>query len=240
VFKSAAMAVLVCTLVACGTLRPSAPAPQEPRAPAPQEPSAPAPGLQALPAPGTYKIDSSASELRILVFRAGTLANLGHNHVMINRSVSGVVQIADSVSASSFSLEVPADKFEIDNAQSRLEEGSEFPGDIPADAKSGTRRNMLSRAVLNASQFPVVEVKSTALRGTPSAVIADLALTVAGHESAVSVPLSLQGDSQHLTATGSIELRQTAIGLRPYSLLHGALEVRDVMRLKFKIVVPTN
>ncbi|HEY2145074.1 MAG TPA: hypothetical protein VGH12_03315, partial [Steroidobacteraceae bacterium] len=72
------MAVLVCTLVACGTLRPSAPAPQEP--------SAPAPGLQALPAPGTYKIDSSASELRILVFRAGTLANLGHNHVMINRS----------------------------------------------------------------------------------------------------------------------------------------------------------
>jgi hypothetical protein len=54
----------------------------------------------------------------------------------------------------------------------------------------------------------------------------------------VSVPLSLQGDSQRLTAIGSFELRQTAIGLAPYSLLHGALQVQDVIRLKFKIAVP--
>ena len=41
-----------------------------------------------------------------------------------------------------------------------------------------------------------------------------------------------------MTAMGSIELLQTAIGLKPYSLMHGALQVQDAMRLKFKIFVP--
>jgi polyisoprenoid-binding protein YceI len=231
VFKSVGIAILVCSLVACGALRPR-------QAPAPQPVIAPAAALESLPAAGTYRIDTNGSELRLLVFRGGTLANLGHNHVMVNRSVSGVVQIASSISESSFTLEVPADKFEIDAAQSRLEEGSEFPGEIPDDAKAGTRRNMLGSAVLNASQFPVIKVTSTALRGTPGALTADLTIAVAGHESAVSVPLMLQGDSQYMLATGSLELRQSALGVTPYSLLHGALQVQDAMRLKFKILVP--
>jgi polyisoprenoid-binding protein YceI len=230
VFKSAAMAILLCTLIACSSVRP--------RAPTPQAPAPPEAGLQSLPAPGTYRIDSAGSELRLLVFRAGALANLGHNHVMTNRSVSGSVQIAESISDSSFSLEVPVDQFAIDDAQARLEEGSEFAGEIPEDAKSGTRRNMMSSAVLNAAEFPIIKVRSTALHGTPGALTADLTIDVAGHHSAISVPLSLAGDSRHMTAMGSIELRQTAIGLKPYSLMHGALQVQDAMRLKLKIVVP--
>lgn len=229
-FKSAAVAVLFCALMACTAPRP--------RPPAPQIPTPSGAALQSLPAPGSYRIDSSASELRILVFRAGSLAGLGHNHVMINRSVSGIVQIGDSISTSSFSLEVPADAFEIDDADARREEGGDFPGDIPDDAKAGTRHNMLSGAVLNAAQFPVITVKSAALRGTPGELTADLTLTVAGHESGVSVPLTLQGDSRRLTAIGSFELRQTAIGIAPYSLLHGALQVQDAILLKFKIAVP--
>ena len=60
------------------------------------------------------------------------------------------------------------------------------------------------------------------------------------NRSVVSAPLSLQGDAQHLVATGSLELRQTAVGITPYSLMGGALQVQDAMRLKFRItVVPT-
>jgi hypothetical protein len=50
----------------------------------------------------------------------------------------------------------------------------------------------------------------------------------------------LQGDAHHFIAAGSMELRQTALGLTPYSLMHGALQVQDAMQLKFKITVPTN
>jgi polyisoprenoid-binding protein YceI len=231
VFKRLAIGTLACSLAACAALRPHAPAP------APPVPSQAAANLQALPGPGTYRIDSSSSELRLLVYRAGSLASLGHNHVMINRSVGGFVQVGATLSASSFSLDVPVDDFEIDDAQSRREEGSEFAGDIPEDAKSGTRRNMLSAAVLNAAEFPVLTVRSTALEGTPSILVADLAIDVAGHESRVAVPCSLQGDPHRFMASGSVELRQSSLGLTPYSLMRGALQVQDAMRLKFKIVV---
>jgi hypothetical protein len=232
-FNRIAAAVLVLSAAACAARHPRPVVPVPPERPA-------LPALQALPTPGEYAIDSSASELTLLVYRAGPLANLGHNHVMVNRAVTGDVQIGAGVPASSFSLRMRADSFVIDEAQSRQEEGGDFPGDIPDDAKAGTRRNMLSPAVLNAAEFPDITVKSTSLTGTLNELNADLEISAAGHTSSISVPLTLQGDAQHLIAAGSMELRQTALGLTPYSLLHGALQVQDAMQLKFKITVLTN
>ena len=205
-------------------------------------PRAPAPGksLQTLPAPGEYKIDSQNSELRLLVYRAGPLAHLGHNHVMVNHAVSGRVQIGDAISSTSFSLVVPAAAFAVDDAQSRREEGEDFPGEIPEDAKEGTRHNMMSAGVLNAAQFPSITVNSAALSGGLEAATAVLEISVAGHRSRISAPLTLEGDAQHLVATGSLEVKQSALGLAPYSLLGGALQVQDAMQLKFKITVLTN
>jgi YceI-like domain len=230
-FNRIAAAVIVLSLAACAARHPRPVVPPEVPAQA---------RLQALPAPGEYRIDSSASELRLLVYRAGPLANLGHNHVMVNRALTGVVQIGAGVSASSFSLSMRGDDFVIDDAQARQEEGADFPGDIPEDAKAGTRHNMLSSAVLNAAEFPDITVKSASLTGTLNELNADLEIGAAGHTSRISVPLSLQGDAHHFTAAGLIELRQTALGLTPYSLLHGALQVQDSMQLKFKITVLTN
>ena len=230
-FNRIAAAVLVLSLAACAARHPRPVAPPQVQ---------PLPSLQTLPAPGEYRIDSGTSELRLLVYRAGPLANLGHNHVMVNRAVTGAVQIGAGVSASSLSLRVRADDFVIDDAQSRQEEGGDFPGDIPEDAKAGTRRNMLSTAVLNAAEFPDITVKSTSLTGTLNELNADLEITAAGHTSRISVPLSLQGNAHHFTAVGLLELRQTTLGLTPYSLLHGALQVQDAMQLKFKITVLTN
>jgi polyisoprenoid-binding protein YceI len=208
-----------------------------PRPPAPPL-NQPGQALRSLPPPGQYKIDSRVSELKVLVYRAGPLANLGHNHVMVSHSVMGQVQIGGSISASSFSLEVPVESLVVDDSEARREEGGDFPGDIPEDAKSGTRRNMLSSAVLNAAEFPTITVTSVNLSGTPGALSADLTVNVAGRETRISAPCSLTGDAHTLTAAGSMELRQTAIGLTPYSLLHGALQVQDAVQLKFSIVVP--
>jgi hypothetical protein len=229
-FNRIALAALVLSVAACAA-----------RHPRPLAPPPPArPSLQSLPAPGEYPIDSTGSELRLLVYRSGPLSNLGHNHVMVNRAVTGHVQIGAAVSASSFSLRMRADGFAIDDAQSRQEEGGDFPGDVPADAKAGTRRNMLGSAVLNAAEFPDIIVKSTSLTGTVNELNADMEITAAGHTSRISIPLILQGDAHHFIAAGSMELRQSALGLVPYSLMHGALQVQDAMQLKFKITVPTN
>src|ERR1700691_1418545 len=191
-FNRIAIAIAILSLAACAAPRPRPVTRQVPAGAA----------LQSLPAPGEYPIDSNGSELRLLVYRAGTLASLGHNHVMVSRAASGSVQIGADVPASSFSLKLRADSFVIDDAQSRQEEGGDFPGDIPEDAKAGTRRNMLSSAVLNAAEFPDITVKSVSLTGTLSEMNADLEISAAGHTSRLSVPLSLQGDAHRFTAAG--------------------------------------
>jgi hypothetical protein len=229
-FNRIVIAALVLSAAACAARHPR---PAAPRFPARAS-------LQSLPAPGEYPIDSSGSELRLLVYRAGPLSTLGHNHVMVNRALSGVLQIGAGVAASSFSLRMRADGFVVDDAQSRQEEGGDFAADIPDDAKAGTRRNMLGSAVLNAAEFPDITVKSTSLTGTLNELNADLEINAAGHTARISVPLTLQGDAHHFIAAGSMELRQTALGLTPYSLMHGALQVQDAMQLKFKIAVLTN
>jgi polyisoprenoid-binding protein YceI len=229
VFKRAAAAVLILGVAACVSPRPRPAAPQ-----LPQQPSA---IPQSLPAPGAYPIDTSDSELRVLVYRAGPLANLGHNHVMVNRNVTGLVQVGTQLSNSSFSLKVPVDDFVVDESQARREEGGDFPGEIPEDARSGTRRNMLSSALLNAAEFQVITVTCTAIDDTAGALTAYITVSVAGQDAKVTAPFALEGDARHLTATGSIELRQTAIGLKPYSLMKGALQVQDAVLLKFRFAV---
>jgi YceI-like domain len=238
VSKSIKLGVVALLLAACTAPGPRHATPQNPG----ESPAAP-------PLHGTvYRIDESRSELRILVYRAGPLAHLGHNHVMVNRSIHGVVNLADSVAETQFSMEVPAAAFVVDDAQVRSEEGPDFAAAVPDDAKSGTLHNMLSTSLLDADEFPMITIKSIAIAGagapgTPrfdlqdaGAVTFTVAISVAGHESRLDVPFTLHRDSEHISAVGSLELRQTALGLTPYSLMLGALQVQDAIKIKFNIV----
>jgi len=231
-FNKIAVALLAFSLSACATLHPHRVAPP-----------AATPllsRLESLPPAGSYQVDSQNSELRVLVYRGGALANLGHNHVMVNHGVTGAVQVGATLDTSSLTLQVPVEDFVIDEPQARREEGSDFEADIAEDAKAGTRLHMLSAGQLNAAEYPTITVRSVNLSGTLDALTADLTIGIAGREASVSAPCSLQGDARTLTAVGSLALPQTALGITPYSLLHGALQVEDVMQLKFRIVVPIN
>jgi hypothetical protein len=132
VFKSVCVFALALLLAACGVPKLRPVVPPGSGAAAPVQPSA----------GRIYRIDEGRSELRILVYRAGPLARLGHNHVIVNRSIHGAITLGDN-GAASVTLKVPAAAFVVDDAQARSEEGADFPGEIPDDAKSGTRRNML-------------------------------------------------------------------------------------------------
>ena len=231
-FKSLSVGVLALLLTACGALKVRHAAPPKP------EQSITRPGLP----PGRfYRVDETQSELRILVYRAGPLARLGHNHVMVNRAISGAVSLADAAGESAFWLNVPVAGFVVDDAAASREEGAEFAGDISDDAKSATLHNMLGAAVLDAEEFPVITVKSVAAAGAQNgsgagALRATVAISVAGHVSKVDVPFTLHVDSRRLSATGSLELRQSALGLTPFRLMLGALQVEDAMTVKFQIV----
>ena len=65
---------------------------------------------------------------------------------------------------------------------------------------------------------------------------ATLRLSVAGHESSVTVPVKVERSGRLLTASGSISLTQSDLGLKPFSIMLGALQVQDRMNVKFRIV----
>jgi hypothetical protein len=267
VSKYPGIGALALVLAACAAPQPQRPVPAIPQVSTHGQAQ---PEAQALDqgSPGTiYRVDETESELRILVYRAGPLARLGHNHVMVNRKLLGTVNVAGAASpgaavASAFWLSVPSAAFDVDDAQARAEEGADFAAAVTDDAKSGTLQNMLSAAVLDAAEYPAITVRSVAVAGSQGAaapgatsatdaagatdatgaaeatrtMVASVTIAVAGHESTMDVPFTLQMESGRLSATGTLELRQSALGVTPYSLMLGALQVQDQMTIKFKIV----
>jgi hypothetical protein len=229
--------VLLCLmLAACGAPppRPSGPA-GEPQPPA-TAPSATTPSVTAPVAGNRYRIDADQSELRVLVYRAGAMASLGHNHVISTHGLQGWVTFDGNASAAAFALTVPVADFVIDDPQRRMEEGADFADSVTDEARSGTAHNMLGPAVLNAADFPVLTIRSVSVTTGPGSLQARVALEVAGHASTLLVPFMLETSPHRLIANGELTLRQSSIGLTPFSVFLGALKVQDELRVKFKLV----
>ena len=206
----------------------------------PPRPGAKPPAAVAMPRPPrglrAYAIDPQRSEVRVLVYRAGSMARLGHNHIIINRALDGWVAVADQGSSGAFYLRMTAAQFTVDDDGPRAEEGADFAAEVPAQAKADTRRNMLSATLLDAADFPYVAVKSLAVQEDASARAATASIEVAGHESTAVIPFTLDRQSSRIVATGSVSLRQSVLGLTPFSVALGALQVQDEIRVKFTVV----
>jgi len=217
-------------LAACPRpVKPPAPTPTVPATPAPPEPS-PVSGAT------VYQIDAAASELHVLVYRGGTFARLGHNHVMSSRSVTGKVWMQPQFSASGFELSFPVADLIVDDVEARRAAGSDFPPEIPAGDKEGTRKNMLRAEVLDAEHYPRVTVKSAKVAGSLQAPQVTAVITIKQTSREVAVPVAIVTSGGKLSASGEFEILQTDFGIKPFSVALGALEVKDRLLVRFKLV----
>jgi hypothetical protein len=234
-FKTLGMCCAAALMVACGAPKPR---PQPASGVAAPAPAGISTGAGAGPAagPGAYHIDPAQSELRLLVYRAGALARLGHNHVIYNRAVTGWARYSGDPSTASFFLSAPVAAFVIDEADMRGAEGTDFSEVVSDDDKAGTRHNMLSPALLDGDRFPLITLTSTAVAHGASGLTATVSISVAGHQSSLMVPFTLNVSNGRLAAAGTLVLRQTALGLTPYSVMFGALQVQDEVTVKFKLM----
>lgn len=198
---------------------------------------APAPIAGTTPARATaYVVDSARTEVRILTFRAGPLARLGHSHVLLSRDVRGRVVLAEDAGATTFELEMPAATLAIDEPAARAEEGAEFESVPTAADVAGTRRNLLGPPVLDAAAFPVVRVSGRGSGGGPADHAVAARLEVRGRTTPLEVPVHVQRTGDELVARGEFRVAQSALGLTPFSVALGALQVRDELVVRFRIV----
>jgi polyisoprenoid-binding protein YceI len=224
--RPVAAAILSLLLVGCPS------APRQPVPPPVSVPSAPAVEREGRP----FAISGAESLLAVLAYRGGALARVGHNHVVASHNLSGTAWVAGDITRSSFEVRVPVNDLVIDETQLRLQEGPEFPPEVPESAKEGTRTNMLSAALLDGATYPHVLLQSESIERTAEGLRAQVRVTVRDQVRSLVVPLTYELTDDELRVQGEVGLKQTDLGLTPFSALGGAMRVQDEIMVRFRLL----
>jgi len=177
--------------------------------------------------------DADRSMLQIYAYRDGRLGRLGHNHVISSSELWGYVRLAGSIRESGFALCLPVDTLVVDDPGLRAAAGEQFDNPLSEAAVAGTRRNMLSEKLLDQRAHPYLVIEGRGLQQTDNTVSIQLSITVKGrtHRQNSSAEISL--DSNGIQVSGMMKIRQTDLGLEPYSALFGTLKVRDELEIRY-------
>ena len=210
------------------------------RAPVPA-PRAAAPPAAAARLGTPYAIDPAQSQLLILVYRGGALASAGHNHLIASHDLGGAIYVPAEPLQASFELTVPVTSLTVDEEPLRAAEHSaDFPPGVPDSARTGTRQHMLGAEQLDAEHNPQIILRASGLEAArpPAAgmLLAHVLVSVRGGEHALQVPVHYEHEGDTVVASGELPLRQSELGITPYSAMLGALQVQDEMRVKFRLV----
>jgi len=187
------------------------------------------------PAARRFRLLPDQSRLIVLVYRDGRLANLGHNHVVSSDDLQGEIYLADRLQNSSFEIRVPVVTMDVDLPQNRADAGDDFPGELDPEAISGTRANMLGEQQLDASVWPEIILRGRQVQGALPAITVQIGIAVRAHVHAMTIPVQAVVSGERITVTGSFKLNQTDLGLQPFSVMMGALKVRDQLDVQFSI-----
>jgi polyisoprenoid-binding protein YceI len=188
-----------------------------------------------------YTVSADESLLSIRVYKAGTLAAAGHNHLIASHDLQGTLYLPADPLQASFEVRFAVDSLTVDETALRAGlHSADFPPDVPDSAREGTRRNMLSAALLDGANHPQIVLRAEALQEqappVPGGVLARLAVSVRDNEHEVALPVRWQRAGGTLTVDADTTLRQSELGLKPFSALLGALQVQDEMQVSVHLV----
>ena len=172
-----------------------------------------------------FSVVADRSEVVVEVRRAGTLARLGHDHVMVAHRLRGYVAPQEGRA----DLYLRLDELAVDEEDARRAAGFDT---IPTPEQiEGTRHNMLTRE-LDAAQHPFVQVHVTGAQHSAPKVDVE----VNGVTRAVPIALQSSVAGDEVRAQGRFSIEQSAFGITPLSLAGGAIQVADRVDLRFDIV----
>ena len=174
-----------------------------------------------------YRVETGESLIAVTVRRGGALSRLGHDHVVASRGITGYV--APDAGRADFQFRL--DQMIVDEPGLRKEAGLDTVPD--AQAIAGTRTNMLTK-VLEAERFPVVVLHAETVPGKGDKL--NLSITLHGVTRTIVVPTKVESSAGRVVASGAFTLKQTDFGIKPMSIMGGAVSVQDPMELRFRIV----
>jgi polyisoprenoid-binding protein YceI len=96
---------------------------------------------------------------------------------------------------------------------------------------------MLSEALLDGEQYPEIRLRATGIRsaGDGEHYDAEVEVTIKGQTHLLRVPFTAKWQTDELRASGEFPLKQSELGLKPFSIAMGALVVLDQMQVRFRL-----
>ena len=185
-----------------------------------------------------YEVDPDRSLVQVFAYRGGTLARMGHDHVIASREVSGFVLLRDGDhDGSRFVADLFAALAAMTVDETALREDAGFTTEPSESDREGTRGNMLKS--LEAADYPFVTVAIDSMSATvadaENGASLDVSLTLHGVTRELRLSVAVGRQDASITASGSFELLQSDFDITPFSVLGGALAVRDKLDIRFEI-----
>ncbi len=182
-----------------------------------------------------FGFDAAQSELHIHTFRTGSLARLGHNHIISAGELWGYLNASESVKGSRFVLCIPVARLIVDDPHLRAAAGEAFSSELDQKAIRSTRTNMLGERLLDSAHHPYLVIAGEALAEDLASLPMQITFAVRGHRHTVKTQAKATMNSGEITAVGELRIRQSDLGLKPYSALFGALQVRDELEIRYSL-----
>lgn len=183
-----------------------------------------------------YQLDPAASQVFVLVGKAGALAEFGHVHVIVVDALRGFARVAGNQGGRA-DLAFPLRSLVVDPPAARSALGGEYAAvSLSQDQRRGTRRHMLGASVLDAMHYPWVKLTIAApVAGTigMSALLARISMH--GVTKSIRTTARYRISAKRLLIAGTFGLRQSDFGIRPYSVLLGALRVKDEIEIRYHL-----
>lgn len=179
-----------------------------------------------------YALDPAATQVDVVVRRAGALARFGHDHVVVVRDLEGFLLLDESEHATRADLRFRPERLEVDSPAAR----SRYDLDTQPDAEAiaGTRKNLMEH-VLDTSAWPWATLELTDFERQDDHYSAWVTFGINGTWSSARYPFHLREENGFVVVDGMLVLRQTELGLQPFSALGGGLRVADPLEVHIHI-----
>jgi polyisoprenoid-binding protein YceI len=227
--RAHAAAILAALIAACAPqVRETAPEPKPAGRQAPENFPRSAYEQAAAQGKPVYRVDPARSLVAITVRRGGSLARLGHDHVVASHEAEGYIAPEEGRA----DLYVPLSELAVDEPALRAEAGLDTQ---PSESDiAGTRANMLDK-VLETQKFPFALIRVSGLEKRQMGVRLTVAITLHGVTRTLEAPAQIETGRDEMSVSGLLEFNQSDFGIAPFSILGGAIQVQDRVSLRFRI-----
>jgi len=176
---------------------------------------------------GTYEIGPSQGTLQLHTGREGAAKKLGHDLIIQAGKWTAKVNVdADDLTRSTASVTVDVRSLEVVS-------GTGGAKSLSDKDRRDIKENI--NKVLKSDKFPEITFTSSRVDASgidKATVHGDL--TIIGTARPASMDISISGSK----ATGTMAVKQTEWGIKPYSAMMGALKLADTLRIVVEANVP--